>query len=99
MLRLIFFIAAAALLSACATLPPITTSLSVNPRDAGFESEAPIEQPAFNPPAVRSFADFGALDRRSFTPPLRRQPDLRVITVTIVDRLRRRALRRVRRLT
>ena len=99
MLRLIYVVAAAALLSACATLAPITASLGANARYTSFDSEAPVEQPVFNPPAVRSFADLSALDRRSFTPPLRRQPDLRVITVTVVDRLRRRALRRVRRRT
>jgi len=99
MLRLFYVIAAAALLSACATLPPITTSFGANGRYASFESEAPIEEPMFDPPKDNSFAASSALDRRSFSPPLRRQPDLRVISVTVVDRLRRRALRRVRRRT
>ncbi|MCX7356567.1 MAG: hypothetical protein NT015_00220 [Alphaproteobacteria bacterium] len=99
MLRLIYVIAAAALLSACATLPPITTGLSANARYASFDSEAPIEPPVFNRSVADSFSAISTLDRRSFTPPLRRQPDLRVITVTVVDRLRRRALRRVRRRT
>ena len=91
MVRLLYIVAAAALLSACATLRTTAVDFSLN---ASIADGPPVEPPVFD----RTIDDaFRALDRRSFSPPLRRQRDLRVIVVITTDRLRRRIMRRRRR--
>lgn len=93
MLRLILFVAAAALLSGCATLPPVTPSFGANAHGLSFDSEAPAESAVFNRSPPSGFAALVALDRRSFSPPLRRLPEMRAMVVTVADRQRRRVLR------
>jgi hypothetical protein len=93
MIRLACVVVAAVSLSACATFAPISTSPAASA--ASFDGEAPVEAPAFHHAASSTVGTWRVGDRRSFSPPLRRQPELRVTVVTAADRLRRRALRRV----
>lgn len=86
MIRMACVIVAAALLSGCGTLNSAAFRRGPSASYMSFDAEAPVEQPVFRL----------SLDRRSFGPPLRRQPELRAIVVTAADRLRRHALRRRR---
>jgi len=83
-MRSAFVAVALALLSACATVGPIETGRAA---PASFDAHAaPVE--SIVPILVRP------LERRRFSSPRERQPDLRLILATTIDRARRRARRR-----
>jgi len=82
MMRAVFVAVALVLLSACATAGPIETGRAA---PASFDA-APVESMVLT--SVR------ALERRRFSSPRERQPDLRPILATTIDRARRRARRR-----
>jgi len=82
-----FVFVATAWLGACATLTPAAGGVDVRGY-ASFDGEAPVEPPVTHPILV-AFDSARALDRRSFSPPLRHHPELRAITISAVDRRRR----------
>jgi hypothetical protein len=84
MVRMAFLAIALALLGACASLGPASHIGFSAAAHASFdEASAPVEAPV-----VR------VADRRHFSPPSRRQPDLRPIGATAADRWRRHVRRR-----
>jgi len=105
MLRLALVVCAAALLSACASLPSAEIA-SIAPAAHADNVNAPEAAPAPEPdvqcadgvcqaePAAAPAGEYAGLQRRLFSPPSRRQPDQALVLATTLDRARRHARRR-----
>ncbi|MBX3430402.1 MAG: hypothetical protein KF779_12555 [Hyphomonadaceae bacterium] len=85
MFKLAFVVVALVSVSACASLDLRQTGPALLTHES-FDA-APVE-----PAMIVTIA----LHRRAFSPPSQRQPELRDVAVTAIERLRRRALRKRR---
>lgn len=102
--KIAFVVLAALSLSACASWAPVEVLNVAAPVHAKAEVEAVVDtlEPligwdrAGEPEAVLTMAS-ATLERRRFGPPTRRQPDLRLVLATAVDRGRFYPRRRARR--
>jgi hypothetical protein len=105
MLRAACVVLALASLGACASLGPSTDGFGLGAQTSFDKSAAPVQiaAPAAPVEVVGPVAPIEmvapvsyALERRRFTPPSNRQPDLRAIAATALDRSRRHMRRRRR---
>jgi hypothetical protein len=96
MLKLVCAILASVTLTACASFGRLEAAASTPIRSFDSADSAPAEAPIWRASDWTAASPFADLDRRRFSPPSRRQPDLRAILVTAYDRARRPAGRRRR---